>query len=369
MSGLLAAPDRFALAEAAFDAGRFAEARDKYGALVARYPHDHAAHVNLAQCHKRLDDWTSAAKHFRTGFELRRLRPMPAAMALSAFRVEHCADQLRWLRGAGLATWYDQAADAELVRMARLLRDCYGPHRAGRLPLAFDAAVLALVDGCPHLPDIAVPETIFNAAPKVMTIALGHGDDAVHILDDVLSESALAALRRWLIEATIWYDVRPERRYLGAHLHDGLLNPLMLRLIEEAKHFFARFVGSVRVAQAWAFKYAPTAPGIDLHADQASWNLNIWPTPTEANLDSASGGMTIAIFRAPAEWTFQMYNASPDRHRAMLAERGIEQVTVPYRGNRAVLFPSRYLHKTDAVRFAPSYDMRRINLTLMADPA
>jgi hypothetical protein len=369
VSASLAAPDLFAAAKAAFDAGRFAEARDRYGALAAGHPDDHAAHVNLAQCHKRLGDWTKAAAHFRAGFELRRLRARPAATPLSAFRVEHIAEQLRWLRGAGHAAWYDDAAAAELARMARLLRDCHGPHRAGRLPSTFGDSVMALVDGCPHLPDVAVPETMFNEAPTVTTIPLGHGDDAVHILDDVLRGPALAALRRWLVEATIWFDARPERRYLGAHLHDGLLSDLMLRLIGDAPRCFARFAGSVRIVQVWAFKYAPVAPGIDLHADQASWNLNIWPTPSEAALDAVSGGMTIAKFRAPNDWTFQMYNASPDRHRALLAERGIEQITVPYRGNRAVLFPSRYLHRTDPVRFATAYDARRINLTFMADPA
>ena len=253
--------------------------------------------------------------------------------------------------------------------MARLLRDCHGQYRAGLLPFVFDDALMALVDGCAHLPTPAVPDAILNPAPRVTSIPLGEGDDAVHILDEVLDDAALASLRRFLVEATIWYDARPERRYLGAHLHAGLMNDLMLRLIEAATRCFARFVGPVQIVQVWAFKYAPTAAGIDLHADQASWNLNIWPTPTEANLDPASGGMTIAKFRAPPDWTFRMYNTAPDRHRAMLAASGTGQVTIPYRGNRAVLFPSKYLHSTDAVRFADAYDMRRTNLTLMADPA
>jgi len=356
-------------AAALFAAGEYADARDIYASLVARNQADDAAHTNLAQCHKRLGDWLLAGRHFRAGFESRRRAARLSPTPLSAFRIEHALEQLLWLRGAGQAAWCDDAAIAELARMARLLRDCYGPHRAGPLPIAFADDVMALVHGCPHWPDVPVPDVTFNTVPPVTTIPLGADDDAIHVIDDVLTEDALAALRRFLTEATIWYDARPERRYLGAHLHDGLASDLMLRLIADAQAYFARFVGRVRIVQAWAFKYAPTAAGIDLHADQASWNLNIWPTPTDANLDPASGGMTIAKFRAPPDWTFQHYNAAPERHRAMLASREIEQVTIPYRGNRAVLFPSKYLHKTDDVRFASAYDVRRINLTFMAEPA
>jgi hypothetical protein len=356
-------------AAALFAAAEFADARDIYAAQVARNPADDAAHINLAQCHKRLGDWPLAGRHFRAGFEARRRAARALAAPLSAFRVEHLTEQLLWLRGIGQARHCDDATIGELARMARLLRDCYGPHRAGPLPIPFADDIVALVDGCPHWPDVPVPDILFNTEPRVTTILLGTDDDAIHVIDDVLTDDALTALRRFLIEATIWYDARPERRYLGAHLHDGLASDLMLRLIEDAPACFARFVGRVRIVQAWAFKYAPTAAGIDLHADQANWNFNIWPTPTEANLDAATGGMTIAKFRAPPDWTFQQYNAAPERHHAMLAAQGIERMTIAYRGNRAVLFPSKYLHKTDDVRFSSAYDLRRINLTFMAEPA
>jgi len=359
----------FAAAKAAFDAGRFAAARDLYETVLQSNEQDHAAHLNLAQCYKRLGDWTLATRHFQAGFQLRRRTATVAAAPLSAFRIDHLAEQLAHLRASGDAPWYDETVAAELARLAKLLRDCYGPHRSGPPPIAFDRTIMALADGCPHRPEPDPATACFNPSPQVTSVPLGHGQDTVHVLDNVLTEAALYTLRKFLTDATIWYDARPERRYLGAHLHDGLASDFLCRLIEAARACFARFVGSVRIIQVWAFKYAPTASGIDYHADQADWNLNIWPTETAANLDPASGGMTIARFPVPADWSFQRYNASPERHRAMLAASGVGEVNIPYRGNRAVLFPSRYLHRTNEVRFAPAYTARRINMTFMAEAA
>ena len=40
-------------------------------------------------------------------------------------------------------------------------------------------------------------------------------------------------------------------------------------------------------------------------------------------------------------------------------------MTVPYRGNRAVIFDSNMLHKTDRISFRDGYENRRINVTLL----
>jgi len=38
---------------------------------------------------------------------------------------------------------------------------------------------------------------------------------------------------------------------------------------------------------------------------------------------------------------------------------------VPYRANRAVIFDSNLFHKTDRIRFAPGYENRRVNITML----
>jgi hypothetical protein len=48
-----------------------------------------------------------------------------------------------------------------------------------------------------------------------------------------------------------------------------------------------------------------------------------------------------------------------------LARSGAQTVTVPYRANRAVIFDSNLFHKTDTIRFAPGYENRRVNITML----
>ena len=42
-----------------------------------------------------------------------------------------------------------------------------------------------------------------------------------------------------------------------------------------------------------------------------------------------------------------------------------DNLIVPYRENRAVLFESRLFHRSDAPEFATGYENHRINLTLL----
>ena len=40
-------------------------------------------------------------------------------------------------------------------------------------------------------------------------------------------------------------------------------------------------------------------------------------------------------------------------------------MTIPYRGNRAVLFHSNLFHKSDTVRFKEGFENRRMNVTML----
>lgn len=64
---------------------------------------------------------------------------------------------------------------------------------------------------------------------------------------------------------------------------------------------------------------------------------------------------------------FEQYNSQPELNRARIERANAHSHVVPYRGNRAVVFPSKYLHKTNAATFSNAFAGRRINMTLMAD--
>ena len=94
-------------------------------------------------------------------------------------------------------------------------------------------------------------------------------------------------------------------------------------------------------------------------------NVNFWITPDEANLDPSSGGLVVHTREAPRDWGFRRFNADPDAVRRFLEDAGSEAVRVPHRSNRALLFDSDLFHETDTFRFAPGYENRRINITML----
>ena len=106
--------------------------------------------------------------------------------------------------------------------------------------------------------------------------------------------------------------------------------------------------------------------GINLHADEAAVNVNIWLTPNEANLDPTSGGLVVYTVKPPQDWDFERYNRDTDFvYEHLLRPSGFANVTVPFRENRAVIFDSALFHTSDNFSFQKGYKNRRINLTLL----
>ena len=68
---------------------------------------------------------------------------------------------------------------------------------------------------------------------------------------------------------------------------------------------------------------------------------------------------------APADWDFTRFNRDQPAIRDFLSASGARASTVPYRGNRAVIFDSNLLHKTDRIAFRDGLENRRINVTLL----
>ena len=119
----------------------------------------------------------------------------------------------------------------------------------------------------------------------------------------------------------------------------------------------------------WGFKYTSSraSKGIGVHADEARVNMNFWIAPEGANLDPGSGGMIVYDVPPPPSWRIHEYNGfdSHKRTYAFLKENGATARTVPHRTNRAVLFNSKLFHETDAIRFKPGYENRRVNVTYL----
>jgi hypothetical protein len=147
----------------------------------------------------------------------------------------------------------------------------------------------------------------------------------------------------------------------------GFAFPLIAQIADDLRSAYPAIVGQHPLLHWWGFKYDGRHQGIDVHADFAALNVNLWITPDDANLDPRSGGMTVWDVPAPADWTLAQYNAADacPTIRELLSRCAARSLTVPYRANRAVVFDSDLFHETDRIAFADGYLNRRINITLL----
>src|SRR4029079_4795968 len=107
------------------------------------------------------------------------------------------------------------------------------------------------------------------------------------VLDNVLTPPALAALRRYLLESTIWHDFSHIDGFVASYLEDGLACPLVLQIADELRSAFPGILGPHPRTQSWVFKGLREQSAVDVHADDAAVSINFWVTPTEANLEPA----------------------------------------------------------------------------------
>lgn len=294
---------------------------------------------------------------------------LPEHLRYSRAKLLHDIEQLEYL----LRTRALPTADALIAGHRQLLASI--PH---------DVPDTALLDIPTPLQPLA--HKMYNRlhhwvdAPRIATGALRERDDAEAIqdqylsqppgilaIDGLLSDQALASLRRHCLESTLWFDFNHPNGYLGATFENGFAPQLLLQLVEELRTRFPLIFRDYPLTQLWAFKYDSRQEGIELHADIAAVNLNFWITPDESNLDPGCGGLVVWDKEAPQSWRFDEFNsrAAQARIADFLASEGAREVRIPYRCNRAVLFNSDLFHRTDSIRFKTGYENRRINITML----
>jgi tetratricopeptide (TPR) repeat protein len=201
--------------------------------------------------------------------------------------------------------------------------------------------------------------------------AIAWRDGKIVVVDNLLTDEALAAMRRYCWGSTMWRSVY-NAGYIGAFPEQGFNSPLLAQIVEEFRTVFSEICGDHALKYVWGFKYDSALEGIAIHADAAAVNVNFWITPDDANLDPESGGLVVWDVAAPLDWDFTKFNTDENAIRDFLAQSGAKPVVVPYRANRAVIFDSDLFHQTDTIRFKPGYRNRRINVTLLygeRDPA
>ncbi len=350
--------------------GRLDEAVTAFETAIRIRPDYAKAHHSLGQVFLWQQQMDRATAAFRRSAELQHDHRRPVSVGrVHRSRIKHDMEQVRDLTDRGVLGAehrdYLEALTAIHHRGAREGQESRylqpDEKEARAIEPSFNR-ILHVAD-CPALeggalnPDLDVEdiERRYHARkPEIM------------FLDHLLRPDALASLRRFCREATIWkrdYD----NGYLGTFLGEGFASPLLLQISEELRLRFPRIFKSHRLHQAWAFKYDSELTGLNVHADAAAVNVNFWITEDAANLDPEGGGLVVWDREAPRDWNFKEYNNVKNKHKILefLESQGAEAVTIPYRENRAVIFNSDLFHETGRLRFKEGYQNRRINVTLL----
>ena len=192
-----------------------------------------------------------------------------------------------------------------------------------------------------------------------------HGSTpAIIFIDDFLTDEALTKLYEYCITSNI-FKKGYGAGYVGSMLAEGFASPLLLQISEELRLRFPKIFGNSRLTQAWAYKYDSKFKGIRTHADAAKINVNFWISPDEGNLNPDSGGLIVWDKVSPDDWSFADYNKNDEKMQDFLRSSGANEIKVPFRQNRALIFNSGLFHRTDDITFKDEYVNRRINVTLL----
>ena len=106
--------------------------------------------------------------------------------------------------------------------------------------------------------------------------------------------------------------------------------------------------------------------GWDAERGECGQPRGVGPLCSAVGVPAASGGLVVYTAKPPATATAEEYNRrGAEFAEELLRSTAYENVTIPYRQNRIVVFDSALYHKTDSFRFRGGYENRRINLTLL----
>ena len=349
-------------------------------------PDSAPAHVNLATTLKRQGRLEEAVMSFRTALGLLRgstwRRPCTTEAITdpsqdetfcfaSRAKLAHDIEQYEYLLARdALPSAFEREIAAHREVLAELNEAEGGRDPARRRALSLDqqARLAGSFNRLNYLPlDTNSTTEVLNPALDYCSITrqFGAAVPPVIVVDDLLSDTALVALRRFCLEATIWFDCKEHGGYLGAYMNEGFDIPLLFALARQLQKRLPNVFGGHKLVQMWAFKYGARSTGTRLHADKAAVNVNFWITPDAALENKEFGGLRLYDMAAPRELRFEDYNLQESALRAEVKRRDAPFRDIPYKCNRAAIFDSSLIHETIPLRFQDGYENRRINVTML----
>ncbi len=359
-----------------FDAGLPSQAVPLLCKAVAIAPYWESALANLANALTQCQRYNEASRLHERNLtrQMGTRESIDAVVPCNSLRLRHDIEQIDHLISRGIAP----ANAQEIIDLYRhLLRETekegVGHRNFDVIPSRFGPAGAALGRLFHRAPPQRVPGRAVSLAwDRERTTEQFAAPPGICWIDSFLTPEALAALRRFCLESTIWQDISHNlqdqptpRGYIGSYPSTGFSAPLLYQIADEVSLALPAIFAGHSLRQMWSYKYEANLEGIDLHGDDAAINVNFWITPDDANLDRDGGGLMIYPVAAPDSWRFAEINRDQERIRRFVEGHRSVPVSIPYRQNRAVIFNSDLFHATARTRFKPGYENRRINVTML----
>jgi len=188
------------------------------------------------------------------------------------------------------------------------------------------------------------------------------------MFDDFLTPGALQSLREFCLSSTIYFT-NEKNDFVESNHTSGFNCDLLYQIAEELKEHFPRVLNGLHLVNMWIYRHNNQSDGATMHSDEGEATFNFYITPDDANRIPDRGGLTVFAKEQPSEWDWRYYNQmrnTPEISReidAYLADA--DTITVPHRANRAILFRSSFLPKSDLIDFKDGFENRRMNITLL----
>ncbi len=369
------------------DEGRYEPALACYEAALARDPNFDRARNNIGTTLLGLQRYTDAREVFLSMLQERRgtgpanatvfnpadwAGPEGTTLRTCRARLDDLAAQLRHMvEHDVLEAGWEQAA--ALIDQAVAWHDAQGldadqPHVMSGVAIEAIAGlherVIRCADEIPHTGSALGQDNDFSAIEQ----AYQASPTSVTVIDDFLSPDALAQLREFCLNSTIFFG-HNATGYVTSYMADGFVSPLLYRVAEELQDAMPSVLGGRHLHNMWVYRHRNEGAGVNAHTDDASVTFNFWITQDEASRDPEHGGLVVYAKEQPLDWDWHDINLrknAPDV-KARIADflADANPVTIPHRANRAVLFHSNLFHMSDRFSFHEGFANRRINITLL----
>lgn len=180
------------------------------------------------------------------------------------------------------------------------------------------------------------------------------------ILDDALNPAALARLRSDLLSSWAWhYRAQPGYVLCLSPPKSDVIRDITRRLVE----ILSQFRPNLEVCEEWAFLHQRPFEEF-VHSDIGTYVWTLWLTPEQWDRSPDTSGLSVFPLARP--------EGMPNSRRHTLQYFEESQVSrsayLPYRENRAVMFPASTFHAIGPCDFdASTVDRMRCSVSIFLD--